>query len=118
TSPNAPSNHRPAGRPTTVGPTTPRPSAARRGYGWKWRNPEGTGQADVFLRDNPLCVVCEAEGRLTQATTVDHIVPHKGDMGLFWSQSNWRPLCKPCHDRATARYDGGLGRAIVPKPTC
>lgn len=29
---------------------------------------------------------------------VDHIVPHKGDMALFWDSQNWQPLCPDHHD--------------------
>jgi 5-methylcytosine-specific restriction protein A len=38
---------------------------------------------------------------LEPAVIVDHIQPHRGDPGLFWAQSNWQSLCKPCHDRKT-----------------
>jgi len=34
----------------------------------------------------------------TAASVVDHIVAHRGDQELFWDQSNWQSLCKPCHD--------------------
>jgi len=32
------------------------------------------------------------------ATVADHIVPHKGDLKLFWDERNWQGLCAPCHD--------------------
>ncbi|WP_197457685.1 HNH endonuclease signature motif containing protein, partial [Snodgrassella sp. CFCC 13594] len=34
----------------------------------------------------------------TEATVVDHIKPHCGDMKLFWNRNNWQSLCKGCHD--------------------
>ncbi|WP_456243258.1 HNH endonuclease [Thermacetogenium phaeum] len=37
-------------------------------------------------------------------------MPHKGDRQLFWDESNWQALCKPCHDSKTAREDGGWGK--------
>ena len=43
------------------------------------------------------------EGKLTPATVVDHIVPHRGDPRLFWDEKNWQPLCKECHDRKTGQ---------------
>ena len=43
---------------------------------------------------------------MTASTTVDHIIPHKGDRKLFWDKTNWQALCKPCHDAKTAREDG------------
>ena len=57
----------------------------------------------MFLKRNPLCVACRAEGRLECATVVDHIVPHKGDPILFWDRTNWQSMCKSCHDAKTAR---------------
>ena len=53
--------------------------------------------------------------RVTQATVVDHIVPHRGDMRLFWDTKNWQAMAKSCHDRKTARHDGGFGRARTAK---
>ena len=43
------------------------------------------------------------------ATVVDHIIPHKGDMDIFWDEDNWQPLCKRCHDQKTATENGGFG---------
>ena len=69
-----------------------RPSATQRGYDYRWRV-----RAKRFLRLNPLCAVCAKRGRTTVATCVDHIVPHKGDQVLFWSEANWQGLCSSCH---------------------
>jgi 5-methylcytosine-specific restriction protein A len=66
----------------------------------------------AFLSEHPLCSQCDASGRVTAATVVDHIKPHKGDLGLFWQRSNWQPLCGPCHSRKTAGGDGGFGNAV------
>jgi 5-methylcytosine-specific restriction endonuclease McrA len=51
-----------------------------------------------FLQSNPLCVYCLAQGKVEEATVVDHIKPHKGDRHLFWDRNNWQALCKPHHD--------------------
>jgi 5-methylcytosine-specific restriction protein A len=75
-----------------------RPSAARRGYGPRWRRARA-----AYLARNPLCVRCQAGGRIEPSTTVDHIVPHRGDQKLFWDTANWAAICKPCHDAKTAR---------------
>ena len=56
----------------------------------------------MYLRRYPLCVHCESAGRVTAATDVDHVIPHRGDETLFWREDNWQPLCKPCHSRKTA----------------
>ena len=48
----------------------------------------------LFLSVNPICAV---EGCNEEARIVDHIVPHRGDMNLFWDQSNWQPMCDHHH---------------------
>lgn len=65
----------------------------------------------LYLRANPFCVDAVHGDVLVPAVVVDHHVPHGGDFDKFWDASNWRPLCKRCHDRKTARYDGGFGNA-------
>lgn len=67
-----------------------------RGYGAKWRKAR-----THYLQLHPLCAECKRNGKLTPATVIDHIVPHRGDMQLFWDEKNWQPLCKDCHDRKT-----------------
>lgn len=73
-----------------------RENAASRGYGSQWR----TARAR-FLRSHPLCAECMKHGNLTPATVVDHIIPHRGDMKLFWDESNWQALCESCHNHKT-----------------
>lgn len=63
----------------------------------------------MFLSRNPLCVHCFKEGRYISAKIVDHIIPHKGDMKLFWDSENHQPLCESCHNKKTAKEDGGFG---------
>lgn len=75
-----------------------RGTAAARGYGGKWQKARET-----FLRNNPLCVHCTADGIITAATVVDHIIPHRGDKSLFWDRSNWQGLCTRCHNIKTAK---------------
>ncbi len=58
----------------------------------RWRK-----ERAAHLRENPLCVMCAAQGRDTVATVVDHIVEHKGDYDLFWDPKNWQSLCPSCH---------------------
>jgi 5-methylcytosine-specific restriction protein A len=49
-----------------------------------------------YLIENPLCVECRRQGKLTKATLVDHIVPiSKGGEPL--EESNLQPLCWNCH---------------------
>ena len=60
-----------------------------------------------FLRHYPLCVMCQKEGRITPATVVDHIEPHKGDEEKFWDESNWQPLCAIHHNSHKKIIEGG-----------
>lgn len=62
-----------------------------------------------FLAANPLCVMCDAKGRVTPATVVDHIRPHRGDYEMFWSAWNWQPLCASCHSRDKQRAERADG---------
>jgi 5-methylcytosine-specific restriction enzyme A len=100
--PTKPPVHRPAGMRNAVEVKRDldrqRPSAARRGYGPRWRRARA-----AFLALHPLCAACRAQGRVVAATVVDHRIPHRGDMKLFWDESNWAPACKPCRDSKTAR---------------
>jgi 5-methylcytosine-specific restriction protein A len=87
---------------------TKRGSARQRGYNTRWEKARKT-----YLMRNPLCVLCQREGRVTPATVVDHIVPHKGDTKLFWdTEDNWQPLCKPHHDRDKQREERGRFQAV------
>jgi 5-methylcytosine-specific restriction enzyme A len=66
-----------------------------------------------FLAKHPLCVMCQAEGRVTAATVVDHITPHRGDSALFWQQGNHQPLCAPHHNSAKQQEERrGFSTAI------
>ena len=49
------------------------------------------------LRTNPLCVKCEEEGIANPGNTVDHRVPHKGNMELFLDPTNFDTLCATHH---------------------
>lgn len=79
-----------------------RGSSARRGYDSRWRK-----YRIAFLDSHPLCEECAKHDRMVLATVVDHIIPHKGDMKLFWDSSNHQALCESCHNRKTAKEDMG-----------
>lgn len=88
-----------------------RGSSTQRGYGYRWQK-----ASKAFLRSHPLCQCSECgEGRIRvlAATVVDHRIPHRGDMALFWDSDNWQAMSKACHDKKTALEDGGFGRGGV-----
>lgn len=74
---------------------TPREDATPRTRGRAWMEIRAR-----WLRANPLCCVCEAEGKITVADEVDHIVPLS--VGGRDDESNYQSLCKPCHAVKTA----------------
>ena len=82
-----------------------RESASARGYNGRWQKARAT-----FLARHPLCLMCHREGRITAATVVDHIIPHRGDQALFWDTGNWQSLCKRCHDSAKQAEERARGR--------
>lgn len=55
---------------------------------------------DKFLEINPECYACGAPAR-----EVDHLIPHKTDIDLFWKLDNHIPLCKSCHSTVTMKFD-------------
>lgn len=76
-----------------------RSSAPKRGYGRKWY----TARAR-YLAVNPFCVKCREKGKLNyKKLHVDHIIPHRGDMELFWDKNNWQTLCEFHHNQKTGR---------------
>ncbi len=61
----------------------------------------------LYLSKHPLCVMCRQAGRIMEATVVDHIRDHKGDVDLFWTESNWQSLCATHHSSSKARRVAG-----------
>ncbi|MGO4181211.1 HNH endonuclease [Paenibacillus sp. TAF43_2] len=82
-----------------------RGSAHSRGYNHKWNKAR-----ERFLKQHPVCVHCQNDGKIVAASVVDHIIPHKGDQEKFWDVTNWQPLCETHHNIKTVKYDGGFGR--------
>lgn len=75
---------------------------AERGYGSRWRRARAQ-----YLQAHPLCGYCRQQGRVTAATVVDHIAPHRGDQALFWDSDNWQALCARCHSSIKQRAEAG-----------
>lgn len=80
-------------------------SSRERGYTWAWEKARKR-----FLQAHPLCCYCERDGRVTVATVVDHMEPHRGDQKLFWDETNWAPMCVAHHSGEKQREEarGGL----------
>ena len=93
---------------TCVKPVNSQPQRrTRRMYNRRWQRTRRQ-----FMKDNPLCISCNARGIVRPAEEVDHVTPHKGDQGLFWDTANWQALCKRCHSRKTQR-EADTGKRVV-----
>jgi 5-methylcytosine-specific restriction protein A len=91
-----PRTHKPTSSPPPS--ETERKSARERGYTWAWEKLRA-----AWLREHPLCVECQKEGRVEPATVVDHVIPHRGDMARFWDETNLAGLCARHHNLKTGR---------------
>ncbi len=79
--------------PTDADYDARRGSARARGYTAEWDR-----EAKAFRVAHPLCLGCEAEQRLSPSEVTDHVIPHRGDMVLFWDRSRWQACCRWHHD--------------------
>jgi len=68
----------------------------------RWKNAR-----KKFMARYPTCVDCGRPGR-----QVDHKIPHRGNLTLFWDVRNWETRCWSCHSRKTTQQDGGFGNPI------
>jgi 5-methylcytosine-specific restriction endonuclease McrA len=88
----------------------PREGATERTRGGKWSRMRAK-----WLREHPLCCMCQAEGYVTAADEVDHVVP-------LWEggkddPSNFQSLCRPHHKAKSAEEAarrGGGSRSLGP----
>jgi 5-methylcytosine-specific restriction endonuclease McrA len=97
--PQAPKPYQPAGRPVAAGSGTRRGTRQERGYDARW-----LGLRAAHLREHPLCVDCEREGRMVAADQVDHVEPFDGpDDPRRLDADNLQSLCASHHARKTAR---------------
>jgi len=83
-----------------------RPTAAARGYDHRWQRFRVS-----YLAEHPLCVRCEAAGRIVEATCIDHEDGAGPTGARGYDPTNLQALCQSCHSRKTITSDGGFGRA-------
>lgn len=86
-----------------------RGSARERGYGGRWQKARLT-----YLRRHPLCLGCEAVGRVEASCIVDHVIPHRGDQALFWDTNNWQACCAWHHDVVKQRLERRWASGALP----
>lgn len=66
----------------------------------RWRK-----ESKEFLAGHPFCYVCGKPSKI-----VDHIQPHRGNLELFYDQTNWQPMCWSCHTRKTFKENNNFNR--------
>ena len=64
-----------------------------------------------YIRANPLCVLCDSEGKVEPATVIDHIQPLQHE-GALLDVANLQALCTACHSEKS-RLEGRRGKAVV-----
>ncbi|HYG05331.1 MAG TPA: HNH endonuclease signature motif containing protein [Stenotrophomonas sp.] len=66
----------------------------------------------ILQRDQHLCQPCKAQGRYTEATQVDHIVPQAE--GGTDDRVNLQAICDDCHKRKT-EAEALRARGLTPR---
>lgn len=84
-----------------------RGTRTQRGYDNRWLR-----ASKEFIKGK-VCVTCEKNGIAKMAECTDHIIPHKGNMELFWDKNNWQPLCLNCNSEKATKEEGGFGNKMV-----
>ncbi len=91
----------------TLGPTirpAPAPSAD---YFNLYSHRRWRKRRDEHLQAEPLCRLCwHIDGLYVQATTADHITPHRGDRVAFF-EGALCSLCASCHSSRKAKMEHG-----------
>ena len=64
-----------------------------------------------ILGKQPLCVACQASGKVAAAAVLDHKVALVN--GGADTEDNLQPLCQACHDRKTAADLGHRPKPII-----
>lgn len=82
----------------------------RRGKSSEWHHLYATSRwkkmSRDFLKKYTVCFVC---GRKSEIA--DHIVPHRGNLELFFNEENLQPMCWKCHSRKTFKENNNFNKA-------
>lgn len=79
--------------------------------GERIRGRKGVALRKARLAREPLCRICDDEGRVTAATVPDHIKPLA--LGGEDVESNIRCLCASCHEEVTREQFGFRRRVAI-----
>jgi len=92
-------------------PETHKPHAVRQlksnqsgQYNYLYHTPTWRRIRKAQLAREPMCRDCKKGGKITVATVCDHIVPHRGNIKLFF-KGPFQSLCEHCHNRNKQIYE-------------
>lgn len=66
----------------------------------------------AFLKKYPSCFICGSP-----AVIADHIIPHRGDLTLFYDTDNLQPMCQSCHSRKTFKENNNFHKDAIDEKT-
>ena len=73
----------------------------------------------AHLRLSPLCIGCDAMGRVVLANTVDHVRAISAGGPAFPSHDGLASYCAACHSAKTARgREAGAAKTTKPRKGC
>lgn len=85
----------------------PRQIFTKRGKSSQWhylyQSKAWREKSKAFLIKYPTCVQCGKQSKIA-----DHIVPHRGNLNLFYDDGNLQPLCWSCHSRKTLKENNNF----------
>lgn len=85
----------------------PKKIFTRRGKSSQWHDLYNTAAwrktSKDFLSKYPVCFICGKPAKIA-----DHIIPHRGDLTLFYDESNLQPMCWSCHSRKTMKENNNF----------
>lgn len=73
-------------------------TTTQRGYGADWAR-----VSKMVRTEQPLCVACKAQGRITAATEVHHIIPLQAAPERRLERDNLVSVCRACHEELEAK---------------
>jgi 5-methylcytosine-specific restriction endonuclease McrA len=85
----------------------------------RWRHPEDGVRIKILVRDGMMCQGCDVPHQLSDkvkhapnSPIVDHKIPHRGNLALFWDEDNLQAVCKAWHDSTKQKMEktGALAR--------
>jgi 5-methylcytosine-specific restriction protein A len=72
----------------------------------EYRTPRWLAYRRQKFQEQPFCVECEKQGRYVQwfrGGVLDHIIPHRGNLDMFYDYNNLQGLCWSHHSAKTGR---------------